>query len=171
MTMKKAKQFVALFFVAAMMTLAGCEKENVNNNSEPQPQPRPAGISLAGTSWECEIDTSYSSDGFVQLMNVHQIIDFNDDVNGELFIDFTAEFPDYPQSTQHETMTLQFTYYFYNNTMTLTSTDDDAVEGDSGTMIYHPEDTTFHMIVDDAYTAEILGDEMIFRLTRGSIDF
>ena len=172
MTMKKTKQFVALFFMAAMMTLAGCGKDNnTNNNSEPQPQPRPAGISLAGTSWECNIETEYYQQSIQILINVQQIMDFNDEVNGEIFVDFTQEVPIAPRYNQHQTMTEPFTYYFYNNTLTLTSTGDDAVEGDSGTMIYHPEDTTFHMIVDDAEAAEILGDEMIFHLTRGTINF
>ena len=172
MTMKKTKQFVALFFVAAMMTLAGCGKENnTNNNSEPQPQPRPAGISLAGTSWECDIETDYYQQGIQIFVNAQFIMDLNDDVNGEMFVDMTMEVPVYPQANQHQTTTEPMTSYFYNNTMTLTSTGDDAVEGDAGTMTYHPEDTTFHMIVDDAEAAEILGDEMIFHLTRGTINF
>ena len=168
--MKKAQKCVALFFVAAVMTLVGCQKENGNNNNS-QPQPRPQGISLAGTSWECNIETSYTYQGILELITAQQIMDFIDGVNGEIFVDYTAELPDYPRYNQHQTMTEPFTYYFYNNTLTLTSTGDDAVEGDDGTMTYHPEDTTFHMIVDDAETAEILGDEMIFHLTRGTINF
>ncbi len=176
MTMKKTKQFVALFFVAAMMTLAGCGKDNnTNNNSEPQPQPRPAGISLAGTSWEWDIDTTYTQyvQGFEILMyiNAQYMMDFNDDTNGEMFVDMTVEVPDSPQANQHQTMTEPFTYYFYNNTLTLTSTGDDAVEGDEGTMTYHPEDTTFRMAIDEPQVAEMLGDEMIFRLVRGTINF
>ena len=56
--MKKAQKFVALVLVAAVMTLAGCEKENTTNNSDPQPQPRPTGISLAGTTWESNVENS-----------------------------------------------------------------------------------------------------------------
>lgn len=172
--MKKAKQFVALFFVAAMMTLAGCEKDNGNgnnNNSEPQPQPRPEGISLAGTSWECIIETEYTYQGILELINAQQMMDFNDSVNGEMFVDFTAELPDYPQYNQHQTVTEPFTYYFYNNTLTLTSTGANAEEGDDGIMTYHPEDTTFHMAIDDPQEAEILGNEMVFRLVRGTVNF
>lgn len=170
--MKKVQKFVALFLVAAVMTLAGCEKENnTNNNSNPQPQPRPAGISLAGTSWTSDVNTEYYQQGVQMLVNAQFIMDLNDDENGEMFVDMTIEVPVYPQANQHETTTEPMTYYFYNNTLTLTSTGDDAVEGDEGTMIYHPEDTTFHMIVDDAQAAEILGDEIVFYLTRGTINF
>ncbi|MBO7101223.1 MAG: hypothetical protein J6V98_04295 [Bacteroidales bacterium] len=170
--MKKVQKIVALFLVAAVMTLAGCEKENnTNNNSNSQPQPRPEGISLAGTSWECNIETEYYQQGIQILINAQQIMDFNDEVNGEIFVDFTQEVPIAPRYNQHQTMTEPVIYYFYNNTLTLTSTGEDAVEGDEGTMIYHPEDTTFHMIVDDAQAAAILGDEIVFHLTRGTINF
>ena len=168
--MKKAQKFVALFFVAAVMTLAGCQKENGNNNNS-QPQPRPQGISLAGTSWVCDLDAEYTYQGILEVITGQYMMDFNTDKDGEMFIDITVEIPDYPRYNQTQNMTEPFTYYFYNNTLTLTSTGDDAVEGDDGTMTYHPEDTTFHMIVDDAETAEILGDEMIFHLTRGNINF
>ena len=171
--MKKAPKLVALFFVAAMMTLAGCQKENNNdnNNPTPQPEPRPQGISLAGTSWVYDINTEFTYQGILEVITGQYLMDFNTDADGEMFIDITVEVPAYPDYNQSQNMTEPFTYYFYNNTLTLTSTGDDAVEGDDGTMTYHPEDTTFHMIVDDAETAEILGDEIIFHLTRGTINF
>lgn len=170
--MKKVQKIVALFLVAAVMTLAGCEKENnTNNNSDPQPQPRPTGISLASTSWTSEINTEYYQQGIQMLITAQYILDLTDDENGEIFVDMSREVPAYPQANQHQTMTEPVIYYFYNNTLTLTSTGEDAVEGDEGTMIYHPEDTTFHMIVDDAQAAAILGDEIVFHLTRGTINF
>lgn len=179
--MKKAQKFVALFLVAAVMTLVGCEKENTTNNNNSQPQPRPAGISLAGTSWENSIANSATAtiQGYSIDMNISMltIMDLNDEQNGERFIDFTLDMPMIPSASQHQTGTDPITYNFNGNELILTYADGNEEYHD--TLYFRASDSTFLMAVPDYELdgmgityQELMGtDTMVFTKTRGTLNF
>lgn len=179
--MKKAQKFVALFLVAAVMTLAACEKENTTNNNNSQPQPRPAGISLAGTSWENSIENSTTAtiQGYSIEMNISMltIIDLNDERNGEQFNDFTLDIPMIPSASQHQTGTDPITYNFDGSKLILTYVYENEEYYD--TLLFRASDSTFLMAVPD-YELDGMGityqdlmgtDTMVFTKTRGTLNF
>ena len=161
------RTLLAMFFVATTLCLASCGKDD-DKDSTPEPA---TGISLAGTSWEGTIDTNFTYNNVNMNVDALMTIDFNSDLDGELFMDVTIEVPAMPAANQHQTMTEAFTYHFDGSQCVLTSKDEGAEEGDDGTLTYHPDSQTFSMPVDDAETAQFLGDEMIFHLVRGTLNF
>ena len=67
--MKTTKKILAMFFVAATMTLMSCEKDETT--------PEPA-IQLAGTSWECEMNNVIYESGIQMNISLLSMIDFTD---------------------------------------------------------------------------------------------
>lgn len=159
------RTLLSVCFVATTLCLASCGKDD---DSTPV---RPPAISLSGTSWECSFDTNYSYNGVAMNVDALMSIDFNTDLDGELFVDLAITIPNYPAGDQHQNLSEPFTYYFDGTVCTLTSKSDGAEEGDDDTLTYHPEDQTFSMPVDDAQVAQFMGDEMIFHLVRGTLNF
>ena len=173
--MKKTMRFLAMMFVAATVLFAACGKDPVEPEPQPDPQPDPQPqptMQLPGTSWETNFSNTYTYMGFDMNITAHMVMDFNNATEGEMFTDFTLEMPAYPAMNQTQDTTEAFNYTFDGTTLTLTSTDPDAEEGDQGTMTYNPEDTTFIMIIpDETYEGisirDLYGsDRMIFHTVR-----
>ena len=164
------KKTTMLLLMAALMVLAGCEKDNGTNSHDPQPQPQPQSISLAGTSWECNISNEVYEQGVLIRFNVLYVLDLNDDVNGEMFSDVEVEVPAYPQANQTDNTSWPVTYCFDGTTLTLLFPDEEEEYEDI--MTYNPADTTFTEMILDPEMQEFYGtDRFIYHLSRGTVNF
>lgn len=165
--MKTTKKLLAMCFVAMTMMFSACsEKEN-----------EPVDIDLTGTSWEANIENVYNYQGLMEI-SVSGVLsmDFSSSTEGELFTDVTMSAAGMQDQSMNETE--PFTYTFDGTTLTLTSTGENAVPGDNGTMTYNAADKTFFMMVPDEEIAQgmnlrdIFGsDRVVFRLVRGTVNF
>lgn len=171
--MKKTIKFPTLLCLALALSLAACNPQN-DPEPQPQPQPQPEKPSLAGTSWMSNVENDYtyyySGYGIQMLCSQLSILDFNDDTDGEIYVEVAVEVPAMPAASQSYSYTDAFTYTFDGTTLTLTSLDEGAEPGDDGILTFHPADTTFTMPLDEPEAVEMLGvDTLVFHLIQGSM--
>ncbi len=163
-----------MLLMATTMVLTACEKDP---DPDPQPQPQSENISLSGTTWEGSLNNTFLYQGTLEMVvSFNIIIDFNDTLNGEFFMDMNIEVPQYPSAGQRMNDSWPHTYTFDGKTCTLTYAEGvELDEGEDPTLAvlrYNAADTTFIMPVDDPDAEEMLGtDTVVFHLTRGTLSF
>ena len=106
--MKSIKTILAIFFVAATMTLVGCSKDGDNNSSAPS--------SLVGTVWSGSAETSIMGESY----KIEKLLKFLTATEGDASTTVTEG------NGQPETQTDPFTYTYNAPNGTMTVRDDDG---------------------------------------------
>ena len=172
--MRTTKKLLALFFVAAIITLSGCKEDDpeagpLPQNPPQQPQNNPE---LVGTTWMSNLQNDFTYQGVTMHLDLQSTLDFTDIKNGEWFLDLLVtvpSMPSYPGQNQNET--LLFTYTFDGTAIVLTETYTNEETGETETYdynaVYDPNAQTITINLDDEEMVEMMGtDVMVFTKIR-----
>lgn len=168
--MKKTLKMMALLFVAATMTLTGCEKDpqtDNGGNGGNGGNGTNTGNILARTTWESNIEDTIEYSGVQMELTFNATLDFFDEKNGELFQDIYLYVPIMPSASQSMNDTEPFTYVFAGDSCVMNFEYYDEDEGDtlnySLTAKYNRSDESLTLDFNEPEMEQIIGtDKIVF---------
>lgn len=163
--MKHAKKLLAMFLVAATVTLSGCKDDEPTQPEQPPQQPQ-GNVELAGSSWESNLESDYTYQGVTMHVDLLSMLDFTDQTNGEIFMDLTVTVPAIPSyPPQQNSMTEPFTYTVDGVNIVMTGTYVDEETGETETYnytaVYDANAETITLDLDDEEMTAIIGTDII----------
>ena len=164
--MKTTKKLLALFFVAATMTMVSCGDE--------KDDPEPLAFNFENTSWESELNNDFTMQGTNMHIEGVWAIDFMSQTDCEMFMEIHVSVPSMPGYGYDDSETFPCTYRYDGNTsLVITEEDVNEQTGETEsydynfTLRYEGDELVLEMHDDDPEMEELLGtNTLVFHRIR-----
>ena len=163
--MKHAKKLLAMFLVAAAVTLSGCKDDEPTQPEQP-PQQQQNSSELVGTTWEANLENDFTYQGVTMHIDLLAMLDFTELTKCELFMDLNLTVPAIPSyPPQHQSETEEFSYTFDGSNLLLTQSYTNEQTGQTETYsynaVYDSNAETITLDFDDDEMVAMMGTDII----------